>query len=110
MMKSEIYDKRPTLGNPGESWDMYVVRKMREGREERENNKKEKSMLVDLTIYFDSGHIEHIDNVEKESVENLVELYSKPIHGKVLNTQMEEHKPISMDLDGYYSLMEANTG
>ena len=52
MMKSEIYDKRPTLGNPGESWDMYVVRKMREGREERENNKKEKSMLVDFGAFY----------------------------------------------------------
>ena len=109
-MKSEIYDKRPTLGTPGESWDMYVVRKMRERREERESNKKGESMLVDLTIYFDSGHIEHIDNVEKETVEKLVELYSKPIHGKIVDIKMKEHKLVHMDLDGYHYLMEANTG
>ena len=27
------YDKRPTIGKPGESWDMYIVRKIREERE-----------------------------------------------------------------------------
>ena len=32
------YDKRPTLGKPGESWDMYVVRKMREEREYKNNS------------------------------------------------------------------------
>jgi len=110
MRKSEIYDKRPTLGTPGESWDMYIVRKMRERREERDNNKKGKSMLVDLTIYFDSGHTEHIDNIEKDTVEKLVEFYSKPIHGKVSRIETKEHKPVTMDLDGYFSLMEANTG
>jgi len=26
------FDKKPTLGNPGESWDMFIVRKMREER------------------------------------------------------------------------------
>ena len=24
------YDKRPTIGKPGESWDMYIVRKIKE--------------------------------------------------------------------------------
>ena len=89
---------------------MYVVRKLREKREERENSKREKSMLVDLTIYFHSGHTEHIDNIEKDTVEKLVEFYSKPIHGKVSHIETKEHKPIIMDLDGYFSLMEANTG
>ena len=110
MRKSEIYDKRSTLGCPGESWDMFIVRKLREHREEIESSKKEKSVLVDLTIYFDSGYIEHIDNIGEDTVEKLVELYSKPIHGKIVHTQIKEAKPINMDLDGYHYLMEANTG
>ena len=27
-----IFDKLPTIGNPGESWDMFIVRKMKEKR------------------------------------------------------------------------------
>jgi len=26
------FDKRSTIGNPGESWDMFIIRKMREER------------------------------------------------------------------------------
>ena len=27
-----VFDKLPTIGNPGESWDMFIVRKMKENR------------------------------------------------------------------------------
>ena len=27
-----VFDKLPTIGNPGESWDMFLVRKMKEKR------------------------------------------------------------------------------
>ena len=27
-----VFDKLPTIGNPGESWDMFIVRKMKEKR------------------------------------------------------------------------------
>lgn len=26
------FDKLPTIGNPGESWDMFLIRKMKEKR------------------------------------------------------------------------------
>lgn len=38
------YDKGPTLGNPGESWDMFIVRKM---REERLYNEARKNLGLD---------------------------------------------------------------
>ena len=31
-LKYNIYDKLPTIGNPSESWDMFIVRKMKEKR------------------------------------------------------------------------------
>ncbi len=31
-LKYNIFDKLPTIGNPGESWDMFIVRKMKEKR------------------------------------------------------------------------------
>ena len=40
-----IYDKLPTIGAPGESWDMYVVRKMREEREYLESESKQERSL-----------------------------------------------------------------
>lgn len=38
------FDKKPTLGNPGESWDMFIIRKM---REERLYNEARKNLGLD---------------------------------------------------------------
>ena len=32
-LKYNVYDKLPTIGNPGESWDMFLVRKLKEYNE-----------------------------------------------------------------------------
>lgn len=39
--KYQVYDKLPTIGNPGESWDMFIVRKMKEEREYKERTRDE---------------------------------------------------------------------
>jgi hypothetical protein len=33
-----IFDKRPTIGSPGESWDQFIVRKLKEERHYNEAN------------------------------------------------------------------------
>ena len=38
---SELFDKKPTIGNNGESWDTYLVRKMKEERKGKEVRKFE---------------------------------------------------------------------
>jgi len=32
-LKYNVFDKLPTIGNPGESWDMFLVRKLKEYNE-----------------------------------------------------------------------------
>jgi len=112
MNKSEIFDKRPTLGTPGESWDMFIVRKLKERRIERENIKRYANMSkVNVTIYYDSGEIKKLEGLDKKDIEKTIDLYSKPVNGKVNNIKLEDQKTdeLYMDLDGYFALMEANT-
>jgi hypothetical protein len=109
MNKSEIYDKRPTLGTPGESWDMFIVRKLRERREEEENNKGYANMShVDVTIYYESNDKKKIFNVDRAEVDKLIEFHSKPINGKVIEVCIEEAIPREMDLDGYFALVDSD--
>ena len=110
--KSELYDKRPTIGFNGESWDMFIVRKMRERRIEDKNIKRYTNMSrVNVTIYYDSGEIKKLDSLDKKDIEKTIDLYSKPVNGKVNKVKIEDKKTndVSMDLDGYFALMEANT-
>ena len=110
--KSELYDKRPTLGPNGESWDMFIVRKIRERRIEDKNIKRYTKMSkVDVTIYYDSGEKRIIKGLEKKDIEKTIDLYSKPVNGKVDKVELEDQKTNLpyMDLDGYFALMEANT-
>ena len=111
MRKSEIYDKRPTLGNPGESWDMFIVRKLHERNQENEQQRILRMPKVNVTIYYDNGTTQRLEEIDKEDLEKTIEFHSKPVNGTVKNIRIEEHKTlgINMDLDGYFALMEANT-
>ena len=111
MRKSEIYDKRPTLGNPGESWDMFIVRKLQEKSQENEQQRILRMSKVDVTIYYDNDTTQNLTAIDREDLEKTIDFHSKPVNGKVVNIEIKEYKSpyINMDLDGYFALMEANT-
>ena len=106
--KSELYDKRPTIGFNGESWDMFIVRKMRERRIEDKNIKRYTNMsFVDVTIYYESAEKIKLRKIDRAEVDTIVEFHSKPVNGKVVDILVEDYKPQpERDLDGYYALVD----
>lgn len=106
--KSELYDKRPTIGFNGESWDMFIVRKMRERRIEDKNIKRYTNMSrVNVTIYYENSVNLSLNNIDRNEVDTLVEFHSKPVNGKVVDILVEDYKPQpERDLDGYYALVD----
>ena len=113
MNNSATYDRGPTIGTievPGESWDMFIVRKLREERLEKETIKaiNMSKYMYDITIYYENNDKKVLRNVIKEDIEKLIEFHSKPVNGKVIDTSIDEYLPSEMDLDGYYALLNSN--
>ena len=112
MNNSSTYDKGPTIGTievPGESWDMFIVRKLREDRLRKETNKVKNMSHVDVTIYYENAEKKVIYNIDRVEVDKLIEFHSKPVNGKVIDVLVEDHKlQREMDLDGYYALVDSD--
>ena len=105
------YDRGPTIGTidvPGESWDMFLVRKLREDRLRKETNKVKDMPNVDITIYYENKEKKKLLNIDKSEVDKIVEFHSKPVNGKVIDICIEDCNPNEMDLDGYYALLNSN--
>jgi hypothetical protein len=109
--KSELYDRGPTIGTidvPGESWDMFLVRKLREDRLRKKTNKVKDMSNVDITIYYENKEKKKLLSVDKSEVDRIVEFHSKPVNGKVIDVCIEDCNPSEMDLDGYYALVKSS--
>ena len=109
-----IYDRGPIIGTKdvaGESWDMFLVRKLREDRLRKEIIKVKNMPHVDVTIYYENAEKKVIYNIDRIEVDKLIEFHSKPVNGngKVIDVLVEDHKlQREMDLDGYYALVDSD--
>jgi hypothetical protein len=106
-----IYDRGPIIGTKdvaGESWDMFLVRKLREDRLRKETIKVKNMPFVNVTIYYENAKKKQLHNIDRIEVDKLIEFHSKPINGKVVDVLVEEHIPREMDLDGYYALVDSD--
>lgn len=64
-------------------------------------------MLYEILIEYEGGVKKKIQGVKEESIQNVIELHSKPLHGIVVSVHTSKQEKQDTDLDGYYAY--ANT-